>query len=154
MPLPVALGLALVLLAFGLLALLVGWPDLRRALASSRWPRTDALIEEVTESLHSTSGRGRARSARRYHVRYSYVVQGRAHTGRWESLASTAHRTGAAPFRAGELVAAFHDPAAPAESRLFNTVRFQDVFLVLGGLVFFAAIPGLILVYLRLTAAP
>jgi len=150
MPLFVAIGMAVAFAAFGAIALRAGWPDLKRAIQSRHWPRVEGLVEEVAESSHRTHGDGGSSEGREYRVRFCYVVDGRAFAGQWTSLISNRNRPGGCQFRAEQLVDVFYDPANPSAGRLFRGVKFQDIFLVVGGIVFCLGAFAPVVVYFAL----
>ena len=150
MPLSAAILISLVFVAFGVIAIYAGIPDVKRALASRKWPKTNGLIEEVSEESHRTKGKGRSRIAIEYKVKYHYVVDDRAYTGKWNSLISTSNKPGMCLFKKGDVTDVYFDPISFSESRLFRGMRFQDVFLVTAGVIFSLSSIFPIIVYLKL----
>lgn len=142
--------IALVFAALGAISIYTGIPDIKRALASRRWPKTNGLIESVSEESHRAKGKGRSRIAIEYKVKYHYIVDDRAYTGKWNSLISTSNKPGMCLFKKGDVTDVYFDPASPSESRLFRGIKFQDTFLFMAGIIFaiFSIFP--IIVYLKL----
>jgi hypothetical protein len=116
--------------------MLAGLPEFRTSLRLRVWPLVDCLVEGVDESVHRLRGDGPPSEGIEYRVKYGYVVDGRAWVGRWNSVISSRHRPGGCPFTVGQLVDVFYDPVNPTSARLFRGVRFQDLVLVVCGVVF------------------
>jgi hypothetical protein len=150
MPLSAVILIALVFAAFGAIGIYAGLPDFNRAIASRKWPKTNGLIEEVSEESHRPKGKGQSRIAIEYKVRYHYVVDDKAYTGKWNSLISTSNKPGMCLFKKGDVTDVYFDPVSFSDSRLFRHIRFQDIFLLIAGGIFtlFSVFP--VILYLKL----
>ncbi len=136
---------------FASLALIGGIPTLKKALASKRWPRTQAKItvaEEVTQRGRS----GKSRVMRGYKIRYKYVAAGAAFVGHWDTILSSSTKPGSCRFKAGDSIDIYLNPKDEKDSRLFCRVMKEDWLLVLSGVIFgLVSLGSLIGFFVRLT---
>lgn len=141
--------ISLVFAAIGMTAIRAGIPDIKRALASRKWRKTDGLIEKISEESHLNKGRGRALISIEYKAEYHYIVDDVVYTGSWKSMLSTSNKPGMCPFRLGDVVDVYFNPENSSESRLNRGVGFQDAFVFSIGVVFLLASMIPMFVYLN-----
>ncbi|MDQ5977307.1 MAG: hypothetical protein QG602_279 [Verrucomicrobiota bacterium] len=134
----------------GSMLLYAGWPDFRRAIRSLRWSRTDGVVESVDESVHLIRDDAQSDEGRQYRVAFSYLADGHRRKSHWTSLIAIHHKAGGCLFTVGQVIAVYYDPEDPSSARLFRGVKFQDLFLVAGGVAFLAATLLPIAVYFAL----
>ena len=136
MPLILLACMTLVFAALGVMLVHLGWPRLKLAIASRRWPREEGLIESVRETVRRWHSNRRARQGILYSVTYLYVIAGQTRRAEWKSSISMHNLPGACPFKQGQIVSVYYDPAVPDSARLFRGVTLPDAACFVGGCAF------------------